>query len=44
VREIYWKLYNNLYIGNQDALTMCYPRLEDDERNGYHRPELDYVL
>ncbi|KAI9320818.1 splicing factor 3B subunit 1 [Dichotomocladium elegans] len=44
VREVYWKIYNNLYIGNQDALVPYYPRIEDDERNKYQRYELDYVL
>ncbi|CAG8582736.1 9903_t:CDS:10 [Paraglomus brasilianum] len=40
VREIYWKIYNNLYIGSQDALIPYYPRIEDDERNNYERYEL----
>ncbi|RCI02374.1 Splicing factor 3B subunit 1 [Rhizopus stolonifer] len=44
VREVYWKIYNTTYIGSQDALVPFYPRLEDDERNNYQRPELDYVL
>lgn len=44
VREVYWKIYNTLYIGGQDALVPYYPRIEDDERNVYQRYELDYVL
>ncbi|XP_063902016.1 splicing factor 3B subunit 1-like [Zophobas morio] len=44
VREVYWKIYNNLYIGAQDALVAFYPRLEDNERNNYLRRELEYVL
>jgi len=44
VREIYWKVYNNMYIGSQDALVSAYPRLEDDDNNIYQRYELDYVL
>jgi splicing factor 3B subunit 1 len=44
VRTIYWKLYNNLYIGNQDGLVPQYPRLPSDERNTFSRPELDIVL
>ncbi|KAI8078377.1 splicing factor 3B subunit 1 [Thamnidium elegans] len=44
IREVYWKIYNTLYIGSQDALVPFYPRLEDDERNHYQRTELDYVL
>ncbi|KAI8968268.1 splicing factor 3B subunit 1 [Mycotypha africana] len=44
VREVYWKIYNTLYIGSQDSLVPFYPRMEDDERNTYQRPELDYVF
>lgn len=44
VREIYWKIYNAMYIGAQDALVAFYPRIEDDERNNYQRYELDYFL
>ena len=40
VREVYWKIYNNLYIYGADALTMAYPQLEDDGVNTYHR---DYI-
>ena len=31
VRQVYWKLYNNLYIGAQDALVACYPAMSDEE-------------
>jgi len=44
VREIYWKIFNNLYIGSQDNLIPYYPRIEDDERNHYHRYDLDLVI
>jgi len=44
VREVYWKIYNNLYIGSQDALTPAYPRIDDDDTNTYQRPELDLFL
>lgn len=44
VREVYWKIYNNLYIGSQDSLTPSYPRIEDDDTNTYQRPELDLFL
>ncbi|XP_022140896.1 splicing factor 3B subunit 1 [Momordica charantia] len=40
VREVYWKIYNSLYIGSQDALVSAYPALEDGENNVYNRPEL----
>jgi len=44
VREIYWKVYNTLYIGGQDALIIGYPRIPNDAKNSYARYELDYVL
>ncbi|KJE93418.1 splicing factor 3b [Capsaspora owczarzaki ATCC 30864] len=44
VRDIYWKVYNNAYIGAQDALVAHYPRIPNDERNTYARPELDYLF
>ncbi|KAK9018897.1 hypothetical protein V6N11_033942 [Hibiscus sabdariffa] len=31
VREVYWKIYNSLYIGAQDALVAAYPILEDEQ-------------
>ncbi|XP_021893037.1 splicing factor 3B subunit 1 [Carica papaya] len=40
VREVYWKIYNSLYIGSQDALVAAYPILEDEQSNVYSRPEL----
>lgn len=40
VREVYWKIYNSLYIGAQDALVASYPLLEDEDHNVYTRPEL----
>lgn len=40
VREVYWKIYNSLYIGAQDALVAAYPTLEDEGENIYSRPEL----
>lgn len=43
VREVYWKVYNNLYIGAQDGLVPHYPRLEDDGKNTYARRELEMI-
>ncbi|KAL9343225.1 hypothetical protein Peur_063656 [Populus x canadensis] len=40
VREVYWKIYNSLYIGSQDALVAAYPILDDEQNNIYSRPEL----
>lgn len=40
VREVYWKIYNSLYIGSQDGLVAAYPTLEDESNNIFSRPEL----
>eukprot|EP01018_Ginkgo_biloba_P035221 Gb_14294 [translate_table: standard] len=40
VREVYWKIYNSLYIGAQDGLVAAYPILEDEANNVFSRPEL----
>jgi len=51
VREAYWKIYNNVYVGAQDGLVAAYPALEDelDDKSGeitntYIRTELFYAL
>uniref|UniRef100_A0A0K2UK31 Splicing factor 3B subunit 1 n=1 Tax=Lepeophtheirus salmonis TaxID=72036 RepID=A0A0K2UK31_LEPSM len=44
VRDSYWKIYNSLYIGSQDALVAGYVRLPNDAKNSFERYELDYVL
>ncbi|KAI8618590.1 armadillo-type protein [Chytriomyces sp. MP71] len=44
VREIYWKIYNNLYIGSQDTLVAFYPRVENEGANTYARYELDLIV
>lgn len=44
VREVYWKIYNNLYIYGADALTMAYPRLEDDGVNTYRREYIEMFI
>lgn len=44
VRTVYWKVYNNTYIGAQDAMVAVYPELGDDERNTYYRSELNCFI
>ncbi|ELW62726.1 Splicing factor 3B subunit 1 [Tupaia chinensis] len=44
VRDVYWKIYNSIYIGSQDALIAHYPRIYNDDKNTYIRYELDYIL
>merc|ERR1711920_402794 len=41
VREVYWKIYNNLYIGSQMGLVPAYPRVGDDVLNSYQRTHLE---
>lgn len=47
VREVYWKVYNHLYIAHQDALVAHYPAVPDSEgdtAHSYARTQLEYVL
>uniref|UniRef100_A0A8C3A8B1 Splicing factor 3B subunit 1 n=1 Tax=Cyclopterus lumpus TaxID=8103 RepID=A0A8C3A8B1_CYCLU len=44
VRDVYWKIYNSIYIGSQDALIAHYPQVYNDDKNMYVRYELDYAL
>ena len=44
MREVYWKIYNMLYIGSQDALVALYPHFSSDEKNCYKRSELEVFL
>ena len=44
VREVYWKIYNSVYIFGQDALVAHYPRLEDDGVNSYRRTYLELII
>uniref|UniRef100_A0A1I8H332 SF3b1 domain-containing protein n=1 Tax=Macrostomum lignano TaxID=282301 RepID=A0A1I8H332_9PLAT len=44
VRDMMWKVYNTVYIGNPDCLVSGYPSVPDDDKNSYKRHELFYVL
>jgi splicing factor 3B subunit 1 len=51
VRTAYWKVYNALYIGSQDALTAFYPALPDETdpesvyvNSHFQRHELDVLI
>ncbi|XP_073236837.1 splicing factor 3B subunit 1-like isoform X1 [Porites lutea] len=44
VRDVYWKIYNSLYIGSQDSLVAAYPTAPSDEKNNFARAELSYFL
>uniref|UniRef100_A0A1I8GMX0 SF3b1 domain-containing protein n=1 Tax=Macrostomum lignano TaxID=282301 RepID=A0A1I8GMX0_9PLAT len=42
VRDMMWKVYNTVYIGNPDCLVSGYPSVPDDDKNSYKRHELFY--
>uniref|UniRef100_A0A7S4MTS9 Phosphatase PP2A regulatory subunit A/Splicing factor 3B subunit 1-like HEAT repeat domain-containing protein n=2 Tax=Odontella aurita TaxID=265563 RepID=A0A7S4MTS9_9STRA len=44
VREVYWRVFNTLYIYNADALVMGYPMLENEEDNSYARTTLELFI
>jgi len=44
VREIFWKIYNSLYIFGQDALVAAYPRLEYDGVRNFRRSHLEMFI
>mmetsp|Transcript_12518 Transcript_12518/g.18244 ORF Transcript_12518/g.18244 Transcript_12518/m.18244 type:complete len:550 (-) Transcript_12518:465-2114(-) len=44
VREVYWRIYNMLYLGNQDALVSAFPCLPEDQFNSYRNTELELFL
>jgi len=44
VREVFWRVYNSLYIFAQDGLTPSYPRIEDDGINSYRRTHLELMI
>ncbi len=44
VRDVYWRIYNTLYIGAQDAMVAALPSIPSDPRNTYSRVELEYLL
>jgi len=44
VRTVYWKVYNNIYIGAQDAIVPNYPELPDEEHNHYVCAELNAFI
>lgn len=48
VREVYWQIYNNVYVYDADALVPSYPRLENvnssEPQEQYQRTYLDLLL
>jgi len=41
VRQVYWRLWNGLYVGSPEGLTPAYPKLKDPR---FHRPYLELLL
>ena len=44
IRDVYWKIYNSLYIYGADALTSCYPTLENEGLNTFRRTQLEIFI
>ncbi|KAL3944091.1 MAG: hypothetical protein SGBAC_001822 [Bacillariaceae sp.] len=44
VREVYWKVFNTLYIYKADALVAGYPYIEDEEEHTYARTSLELFI
>jgi len=44
VRDIYWKVYNNMYLGAQDGLVSAFPNFQNEGYNNYRRTELELTL
>lgn len=38
VRQIFWRIYNMIYVGSQDSLVPFQPVLKDDSHNHYSQP------
>jgi splicing factor 3B subunit 1 len=44
VREVFWRVFNTLYIYNADALVMGYPMVPDENENTYARTTLELFI
>lgn len=44
VREIYWKIYNMLYIYAVDSMVLGFPAIEDEGENTYTRTTLELFI
>mmetsp|Transcript_7474 Transcript_7474/g.12384 ORF Transcript_7474/g.12384 Transcript_7474/m.12384 type:complete len:933 (+) Transcript_7474:2-2800(+) len=44
VRDVYWKLYNTLYMYASDALCAGFPRIQEDGVNDYRRTHLELFI
>jgi splicing factor 3B subunit 1 len=44
VRDVYWRIYNCLYLYNSDALVAGYPMIENEGMNTYARTSLELFI
>jgi splicing factor 3B subunit 1 len=44
VRDIYWKMYNNVHIGSQEAVIPAYPEVSNEDGFAYRRQVLDILI
>jgi len=44
VREVYWKIYNTLYVYHADSLVAGYPTIQDEGINTYARTSLELFI
>ena len=44
VRNVYWRVYNAMYVACAEAMVATYPRLPNDPGNDYRRHELEIFL
>uniref|UniRef100_A0A7S2Y501 Splicing factor 3B subunit 1 domain-containing protein n=1 Tax=Entomoneis paludosa TaxID=265537 RepID=A0A7S2Y501_9STRA len=44
VREVFWRIYNTLYVYNSDALVAGYPRVEDEGENTYAQTTFELFI
>mmetsp|Transcript_12057 Transcript_12057/g.25397 ORF Transcript_12057/g.25397 Transcript_12057/m.25397 type:complete len:1275 (+) Transcript_12057:135-3959(+) len=44
VREVYWRIFNTLYIYNSDAIVAGFPMVEDEGENTYARTTLELFI
>mmetsp|Transcript_19132 Transcript_19132/g.29140 ORF Transcript_19132/g.29140 Transcript_19132/m.29140 type:complete len:250 (+) Transcript_19132:165-914(+) len=44
VREVFWMVYNTLYMYNSDAMVMGFPQIEDEGENTYARTTLELFI
>mmetsp|Transcript_13353 Transcript_13353/g.15311 ORF Transcript_13353/g.15311 Transcript_13353/m.15311 type:complete len:1260 (+) Transcript_13353:178-3957(+) len=44
VRDVFWMVYNTLYMYNSDALVMGFPQIEDEGENTYARTTLELFI